>query len=108
MSQNGSKLPDYMPRRVDTTPNILDFLGSEKHWDIEHSDVLDQAFVVLTVDPKHHMGKDIAVCTVLIGEEQKVMLLNSITLARQLLPLADELPLACKITRKGKRYHFIA
>ncbi len=108
MSQNGSRLPDYMPRREDVTPNIIDFLGSQKHWDIEHTDILEEAFVVLTADAKHHMGKDIAVCTIEIEGEQKIMLLNSITLARQLLPLADKLPLACKIARKGKRYHFIA
>lgn len=108
MTTNGSRLPEYMPRREGAPPNIVDLLGGEKKWDLEHSDALDKQFVILTADAKHHMGKDVAVCTVEIDGERKIMLLNSITLASQLLPLADELPLTCKITRKGKRYHFAA
>jgi hypothetical protein len=108
MSQDNSRLPDYMPRRDGAPKNILDLLGGAKKWDIEHSDVLDKEFVVLDVDPKHHMGKDVAICTVEIDNERKIMLVNSITLASQLLGLSAELPLVCKVGRKGKRYHFTA
>jgi hypothetical protein len=108
MSQTGSKLPEFMPRRGDVPQNIVDLLGGAKKWDIEHKDILNTEFVVLTVDAKHHMGKDVAVCTIEYQGERKILLLNSITLASQLLPLADALPLTCKIARKGKRYHFTA
>lgn len=108
MTENGSKLPDYMPRRTDAPANIIDLLGGAKKWDLEHKEVLNTEFVIIDADPKHHMGKDVAICTVEIAEERKIMLLNSITLASQVLGLVDSLPLTCKIAQKGKRYHFTA
>jgi hypothetical protein len=85
---------------------IIDMLGGSKKWDIMLDELLDQDFVVTSIDATRYASKDVAVGDVTTKDGPKVVLFHSTVIARTLLEHRADLPLICKVTRKGKRYHF--
>jgi hypothetical protein len=108
MSQNDRSVPN---RNVPNRPGpkrIIDMLGGQKKWDVMLDEVLNTEFVVTSIDPTRYASKDCAVGDVTTKDGPKVVLFHSTVIARILLEHKAELPLLCKVTRKGKRYHFTA
>lgn len=95
-----------MPRNPNDMKDITSFLGASKKWDVVHTEILDQSFVLLDVTGTKHASKQAALCTIQIDGERKVCLFASKVLADQLIAVADEFPLTAKVVKKGKRYHF--
>jgi len=87
---------------------MFDLLGGDRKWDVTMTEVLGEYFVVLSIDATRYQSKDLAVCKVKIGQDEKTMLINSKTIADQLTEHKEQFPLVCKVARKGKRYHFVA
>jgi hypothetical protein len=99
-------MPRRNPEDVSQAPNIVDLLTETKSYDVKHTDVLDQEMVVLNVTPKSWMSKDCAIATVVINDEENLVLFTSTVLSAQLLKVKDSLPVKVKATKRGKRYHF--
>jgi hypothetical protein len=108
MSQNDRRVP---PTNVPSRPGpkrIIDMLGGAKKWDIMLDELLNQEFVLTSIDATRYASKDCAVGDVTTKEGPKVVLFHSTVIARTLLEHKGDLPLVCKIARKGKRYQFTA
>lgn len=86
--------------------NIVSLLGGQRKWDIMLDELLDVEFVVTSIDPTRYASKDVAIGDVTTEQGQKVVLFHSTVIAKTLLEHKAELPLLCKVTRKGKRYQF--
>lgn len=102
----GLKGKDGRPLDLSQVPNIVSHLGSSNRWDMTHVDALDKEMIVLDVQPKRHMSKDCAIATVIFDDERKLCLFASTVLAKQLLEVADQMPVKVKVARNGKRYLF--
>lgn len=106
MSQDSRTVPN---RAVPSRPGpkrIIDMLGGKKHWDLMLDQLLDIEFVVTSIDATRYASKDCAVGDVTTKDGPKVVLFHSTVIAKTLLDHRGDLPLLCKVTRKGKRYQF--
>lgn len=108
MSENRPRVPARPVNRVEAPKNIFDMLGGDKKWDVMLTDALDQYFVVHSIDATRYQSKDLAVCSVTLGDKRVTMLINSKTICEQLTAHSESFPLRCKVGRKGKRYRFVA
>lgn len=106
MSQNDRPATN---RTVPSRPGpkrIIDMLGGAKKWDLMLDQLLDTEFVVTSIDATRYASKDCAVGDVTTKDGPKVVLFHSTVIAKTLLEHKADLPLLCKVTRKGKRYQF--
>ncbi|NIW97361.1 MAG: hypothetical protein GWN13_03780 [Phycisphaerae bacterium] len=106
MSENDRTRRNRPSRTAGGPKRIIDMLGGQKKWDIMLDQLLDVEFVVTSIDPTRYASKDCAVGDVTTEDGHKVVLFHSTVIARTLLEHKADLPLLCKVTRKGKRYQF--
>lgn len=106
MSQNDRSVPNRPVAPRPGPKNIISLLGGARKWDIMLDELLDVEFVVTSIDATRYASKDCAIGDVTTQNGPKVVLFHSTVIAKTLLEHKADLPLLCKVTRKGKRYQF--